>query len=66
MPTKSNSLKNSKNTSVKKSTFPKGYVEFLADVKTRVRQAQLKASLSANRELVLLYWEIGSKIQNQQ
>jgi len=37
----------------------KGYQEFLSDLKKRIRDAQVKATLSVNRELILLYWEIG-------
>jgi predicted nuclease of restriction endonuclease-like (RecB) superfamily len=42
-----------------KSLFPVGYAALLAEVKQRVRAAQVKAALSANRELILLYWHIG-------
>jgi len=35
------------------------YRSLLADVKTRVRQAQHKAVLSANAEMIRLYWDIG-------
>lgn len=46
--------------------IPKGYDEFLCELKTRVRNAQLKAALSVNRELVLLYWQIGCDIHHRQ
>ncbi len=39
--------------------LPTGYVEFLADLKERIRKARVKTVLSANRELILLYLEIG-------
>lgn len=39
-----------------------GYDEFLHELKTRIRTAQIRASLSVNRELVLLYWQIGRDI----
>jgi len=42
--------------------LPPGYAEFLADLKERIRRARIKAALSANRELILLYWEIGRMI----
>ena len=35
------------------------YGQFLADLKGRIQTAQLRASLLVNRELVLLYWQIG-------
>lgn len=38
------------------------YVTFLDDLKQRVRNARLRASLSVNRELILLYWQIGKDI----
>ena len=40
----------------------KAYSRLLTDIKDRIRSARLKASLAVNRELVLLYWEIGSQI----
>jgi len=48
------------------SGLPAGYAGFLADLKTRIRSAQAKAALSANRELVLLYWDIGRRILERQ
>lgn len=38
---------------------PKGYAAWIADVKARVRAAQLRASLAVNHELIALYWSIG-------
>ena len=38
------------------------YPTFLTELKTRIRQAQLKAALSVNKELILLYWKIGKDI----
>jgi predicted nuclease of restriction endonuclease-like (RecB) superfamily len=35
-------------------------------LKTRIRQAQVKAALAVNRELVLLYWQIGREILARQ
>jgi len=42
------------------------YKQWLGDLKTRIHQAQQRASLSVNHELVLLYWEIGSDICQRQ
>lgn len=42
--------------------LPLGYAELLRDLKSRVRSAQIKASLAVNRELIELYWEIGGLI----
>lgn len=41
---------------------PDGYAGWLVDLKTRIHTAQQRASLSVNRELVLLYWQIGQDI----
>lgn len=38
------------------------YEQFLTDLKSRVRGAQARAALAVNRELVLLYWQIGRDI----
>jgi predicted nuclease of restriction endonuclease-like (RecB) superfamily len=52
---------------VKPSTHrPSGYAPLLAALKARVRAAQVKASLSINHELILLYWHIGRKILQAQ
>jgi predicted nuclease of restriction endonuclease-like (RecB) superfamily len=39
-----------------------GYAPFLGAVKNRIRAAQVKATLSANAELIRLYWDIGRAI----
>ena len=49
-----------------KSVVPAGYAALLARVKGRVRTAQIKAAISANRELILLYWDIGRAIVEAQ
>ena len=45
---------------------PKGYRDFLALLTTRIRTAQVRASLAVNQELVLLYWGIGNEILMRQ
>ena len=45
---------------------PGGYAQFLASLKTRLQAAQLRASLAVNRDLVLLYWQIGRDILERQ
>jgi predicted nuclease of restriction endonuclease-like (RecB) superfamily len=42
------------------------YDAFLKELKDRIRQAQVRAALSVNRELVLLYWQIGQDILARQ
>ena len=44
------------------SALPAGYGPLLADLKARVRAAQVRAVLAVNRELILLYWHIGREI----
>jgi len=39
-----------------------GYGELLTAIKARIRQAQVKATLSANAEMILTYWDIGRMI----
>jgi prepilin-type processing-associated H-X9-DG protein len=46
--------------------LPAGYTTLLADLKARVRAAQLRAVLSVNRELILLYWDIEKIIAEAQ
>ena len=40
--------------------------DLLGDIKVRVRQAQQKAALSANAEMILMYWDIGRMIAARQ
>lgn len=51
---------------VKLAAAPTGYGALLAELKTRVRAAQVRAALSVNRELIALYWDIGRVILHQQ
>lgn len=39
-----------------------GYDDFLRDLKARIRSAQVRAALAVNRELVVLYWQMGQDI----
>ncbi len=45
---------------------PGGYAEWLIDLKSRIHTAQQRATLAVNRELVLLYWQIGRDILARQ
>lgn len=45
---------------------PAGYADWLADLKGRIHTAQQRATLAVNRELVLLYWQIGRDILARQ
>jgi len=42
------------------------YQELLDDLKDRIRNARVRAAISVNRELVLLYWQIGQAILERQ
>jgi predicted nuclease of restriction endonuclease-like (RecB) superfamily len=46
--------------------LPGDYANFLDSLKDRVRQAQTRAMLSVNRELIGLYWDIGREIVRRQ
>jgi predicted nuclease of restriction endonuclease-like (RecB) superfamily len=46
--------------------LPDRYDAFLQELKERIRSAQVRAALSVNRELVLLYWGIGRDILDRQ
>ncbi|MGJ3251046.1 MAG: PDDEXK nuclease domain-containing protein [Elainellaceae cyanobacterium] len=50
------------------SLFPdeENYAAFLNGLKGRIRRAQIQASLAVNRELVVLYWQIGREILGRQ
>ena len=45
---------------------PTGYADWLAELKQRIHAAQQRATLAVNRELVLLYWQIGQDILARQ
>jgi len=43
-----------------------GYGELLADLKSRIQAAQVRAAAAVNREIVGLYWQIGRAITERQ
>ena len=47
-------------------SIPEEYNDFLRELKERIRSAKVRVALSINRELVLLYWQIGQDILNRQ
>lgn len=49
-----------------RSLVPADYEAFLAELKERIGAAQVRAAVSVNRELVLLYWQIGRDILARQ
>lgn len=45
------------------------YLRFLADVKLKIKEAQIKTAMAANSQMLLLYWQMGNYIlanQSQQ
>jgi predicted nuclease of restriction endonuclease-like (RecB) superfamily len=46
--------------------LPSGYKSFFEKLKSRIESARIQAVLSANRELVMLYWDIGRQILQRQ
>ena len=55
-----------KGASTNDSSLPSKYPELLEDIKARIRSSRIRASLSVNRELIILYWEIGRQILQRQ
>lgn len=51
---------------VRLTASPEGYTDWLAELKARIHSAQQRATLAVNRELVLLYWQIGRDILMRQ
>ncbi len=46
--------------------MPESYAKLLGDLKNRIQNAQIKAALSVNQELIKLYWDIGNEIVKRQ
>jgi predicted nuclease of restriction endonuclease-like (RecB) superfamily len=44
----------------------KEYATLVAELKDRIRSAQVRATRSVNRELIMLYWDIGKAIVERQ
>ena len=42
------------------------YLEFLHEIKSRINDAQTRTLKAVNRELVLLYWEMGKRVVEKQ
>jgi len=51
-----------------KTTLPlsREYVEFVTELKARIRAARVSAARAVNRDLILLYWDIGRGIVERQ
>jgi hypothetical protein len=46
--------------------IPSDYQTFLQTIKSHIQQAQLQAVQAVNRELLLLYWQIGRGVLERQ
>lgn len=44
----------------------KTYIDWIQDLKQKIRSAQLKASIAVNEEMIRLYWDIGKSILEKQ
>ncbi|MDR3000474.1 MAG: DUF1016 N-terminal domain-containing protein [Fibromonadaceae bacterium] len=42
------------------------YKQWLTDLKSRIRQSQIKAAVKVNTELLRLYWDLGQDIVARQ
>jgi predicted nuclease of restriction endonuclease-like (RecB) superfamily len=51
---------------VSRADAPADYPSLLANIKQRIRIAQVRATFSANAELIRLYWDIGRAIAQRQ
>jgi len=47
-------------------TVKNSYADLLTGIKSRVQMARVRAGLAANRELILLYWDIGRLVAERQ
>ena len=47
-------------------TLPESYPLLLRDIKTRIRESQIKAALAVSQELLRFYWWIGREIVTRQ
>ncbi len=42
------------------------YANLLGDIKNRILQAQVKATFSANAEMIMMYWDVGRMVHQRQ
>lgn len=49
-----------------KKRYDTEYIEWLGGLKKRIKSTQIKAALSANKEVIELYWEIGKELFEKQ
>ncbi len=51
---------------MKSLSTEKNYACFLLEIKQRIKEAQYSALKAVNKELIILYWDLGKKIVEQQ
>ena len=44
---------------------PTNYLLTLEELKTKIKEARIKAALSVNSEMIKLYWHIGNRINKE-
>ena len=44
----------------------KNYIHFLNDIKNRLKTAQIRAALAANKEQIKFYWQLGTDLIEKQ
>ena len=49
-----------------KKKYDAAYIEWLQSLKAKIKSVQLKAVVSANQEIILLYWEFGKELYEKQ
>ena len=42
------------------------YKEWLIELKSQIKRTQIKASISVNSQLIMLYWDLGRQITEKQ
>lgn len=48
------------------SGLPPGYAALVTELESRIRDAQFRARLAVNREMLRLYWHIGQRVVERQ
>ena len=51
---------------MKKELIHEDYIEFIGEIKNKIRNSQYEAMRTVNKTLINLYWGIGQEIYNQQ
>lgn len=49
-----------------KKKYDNDYIEWLHGLKNKIKNTQIKAALSANKEIIELYWDIGKELYEKQ